>query len=216
MECYRMSWEESERLIGKVVKRIWKSGFSPDVIVAIIRGGLVPARVIADRMALKDLITIKMEHWGTAVPLKEAKITQGVGNGAAVAGKKVLVVDDLTDTGESLEKAAEYIRKFGASEVRTAVVEHKSSSKFVPDYYARELDRWKWIIYPWELHEDMIRFVGDVVGDGSTMGDMRARLAEKYGLYIGNYQLAGILKDMEYKGLLSSQERGGKTYWVKA
>lgn len=215
MECYRMDWMEAEHLIDKVVKKIWIDGFAPDVIVGISRGGLIPARMIADRMALKEVITIKMEHWGTAVPLEEARITRGLHGDIDLKGKNVLLVDDLTDTGESLQKAKKHVESYQPAEVKTAVIEHKLCSKYLPDYYARKLQGWKWIIYPWDLHEDMIRFVGEVIGEGKTMAEIREALRMDYSLYLSNHRLNGILKDMTYKGLVESQERDGKEYWIK-
>lgn len=210
-----MDWMESEALIDKVIKKIWKSGFVPDVIVGISRGGLVPARIIADRMAMRELMIIKMEHWGIAEHTEGAKITHGLQGDTDLKGKNVLLVDDLTDTGDSLKKAVEHVRSFDPADVKTAVMEHKASSEFEPNYYGRKLESWKWIIHPWAFHEEMIRFVMESIGEGSTMDEIREKLRREYSLYIGNHVLNGILKDMGHKGLIETKEREGKGYWVK-
>ena len=156
-ECLVMDWGMFYRLAKQVADKINKSGYQPDVIVGLARGGWVLARVLCDFVGVKDLVSLKVEHWGvTATPDGTAKIRNEIH--ADLQGKKVLIVDDLTDTGESMRVAVEYIKSLGPVEVRTASLQHLTCAKFKSDYVGEELP-WVWVIFPWNLTEDLCTIV---------------------------------------------------------
>jgi hypothetical protein len=62
--------------------------------------------------------------------------------------EKVLIVDDVADTGETLEFVLKHVRQKGAKEVRVATIAYKPHSRVKPDYHVFETD--KWIVFPWE------------------------------------------------------------------
>ena len=71
-------------------------------------------------------------------------------------GKKVLIVDDIVDTGESMLSAKAYVEGRNPIEVRTASLQYMGCSKIDPDYVGERLEDWAWIVYPWNFMEDMI------------------------------------------------------------
>ena len=74
-------------------------------------------------------------------------------------GLKVLIVDDITDTGDTVGVAFQHIQEFDPAEVRVAVLQHKRQSMLKPDFYAKKLTKWRWIIYPWAVVEDIGGFL---------------------------------------------------------
>jgi hypothetical protein len=74
-----------------------------------------------------------------------------------IADKKVLVVDEVADTGKSLKLVKEHIIEKGATEVKIATVYYKPWSIVKPDYYERETS--KWIVFPWEIKETVRKLV---------------------------------------------------------
>ncbi len=153
-KCLQYSWDDIQRLCEVLAKKIKESGYKPDVIVAVARGGWVPARILCDLLDVRELYSVKTEHWGVvATPTGEARITQPLN--VDLRGKKVLVVDDVADTGETVELVAEHVSEFSPEEVKIAVIDFKRTSKFVPDYFAAEMEEWRWIVYPWSLREDV-------------------------------------------------------------
>jgi hypoxanthine phosphoribosyltransferase len=72
---------------------------------------------------------------------------------AQIKGLKVLVVDDVSDSGHSLMAVKKYTEDKGAAIVKVATLHHKPWSEFKPDYYADMVD--KWILYPWEPNESI-------------------------------------------------------------
>jgi hypoxanthine phosphoribosyltransferase len=157
-----VSWDYAISLSGSLAAMIRASRFTPDIVIAIGRGGYVPARIVCDRLLMTDLTSIKIEHWGTAGhKLDQARVRFPLS--VNVEEKNLLVIDDITDTGETLMAAREYLAPFAPGEIRTGVLQHKTSSAYQPDYYAELLSDWKWIVYPWALHEDMIGFLEKVL-----------------------------------------------------
>jgi uncharacterized protein len=71
----------------------------------------------------------------------------------------LLVIDDVTDTGETLSTAVRYLNQLRPARIRTGVLHHTLSSGFTPDYYTELVSDWHWIIYPWAMHEDRSGFL---------------------------------------------------------
>ncbi|MCW4016008.1 MAG: phosphoribosyltransferase [Candidatus Bathyarchaeota archaeon] len=152
-----MDWDYFYRVSKQVAKKINNSGYKPDVIVGLARGGWVLARVLCDFVGVKDLISLKVEHWGvTATPDGTAKIKQTLN--VDLTGKKVLIVDDIADSGESMRVTVDYIKTLNPSEIRTATLQHLTCSKFKADYVGEELP-WRWVIFPWNFTEDMCTLI---------------------------------------------------------
>jgi len=154
-KCLLYSWDDIQKLCKVLANKIKSSGFKPDVIVAIARGGWVPARILCDLLNVKELYSVKTEHWGVvATPDEKARITQYLN--VNLKGKNVLIVDDVADTGETIELVLKHVRELNPKDVKTAVIDYKkTTSKFIPDFYATEMKEWRWIVYPWSLLEDI-------------------------------------------------------------
>ncbi|MEM1578620.1 MAG: phosphoribosyltransferase [Archaeoglobaceae archaeon] len=153
-KCHLYSWDDIERLCKKLAKEIKASSFRVDAIVAIARGGWIPARILADYLDVKELYSVKTEHWGIVATITgKATLTQPLH--ISLEGKNVLIVDDVADTGETIKLVKEHVESLKARKVKTAVIDYKKTSNFIPDYYAAEMESWKWIIYPWSLREDL-------------------------------------------------------------
>jgi hypoxanthine phosphoribosyltransferase len=150
------TWNQIYAMLLSQAEKIRQSGFKPDVIVGITRGGWIPARVLSDLLEIPDLAVVRVEFYlGVAETRKEPVLTQRVS--AGVEGKKALLVDDVADTGKSLQLAKEHILQQGATEVRIATVYRKPFSIIKPDYYEKETRRW--VVFPWETKETIRKIV---------------------------------------------------------
>jgi hypoxanthine phosphoribosyltransferase len=144
------TWNQIYKMLLKIAEKIRKDNFKPDVIVGVSRGGWPPARVISDLLENPNLANVRVEFYvGVAETKGEPTLTQPVS--VKVSGKKVLVVDEVADTGKSLQLIKEHLQKEGASDVKIAAVYLKPWSIIKPDYYAKETSRW--IVFPWEIKE---------------------------------------------------------------
>lgn len=154
LNCTVVTWGDAYRLSKAMAFSVKKSGYFPDVVVAISRGGLVPARILSDILAISDLVSIKVDHWFvTGEHYEKAEIRYPLkGN---FAGKKMLVVDDITDTGSSLRETVKYVSSLEPKEIKTATMQSLSQSDFTPDFTGELVKEWAWFIYPWNFYEDM-------------------------------------------------------------
>jgi hypoxanthine phosphoribosyltransferase len=136
-----------------LARKIAKSRFVPDVIVGVSRGGWVPARVLCDLLSAPMLASVGVEFYtGVGERKGRPRLTQPLS--AAVSGKKVLVVDEVADTGKSLKLVKEHVLKEGAKEVRTVTMFTKPWSTVKPDYHAKKTSCW--VVFPWETKETIL------------------------------------------------------------
>jgi len=150
------TWNQIYDMLLNLTEKIRKNGFKPDIIVGVSRGGWPPARVLSDLMGNSNLANVRAEFYlGVAETKEEPVLTQQVS--MEVAGKKVLVVDEVADTGKSLKLVKEHIIEKGATEVKIATVYYKPWSIVKPDYYERETSCW--IVFPWEIKETVRKLV---------------------------------------------------------
>ncbi|AGK62058.1 putative phosphoribosyltransferase [Archaeoglobus sulfaticallidus PM70-1] len=157
VECQLLTWDHIYRVCFTIAKDVRKSGFKPDAIVAVGRGGWIPARIISDFLNIRELYSVKAEYWDVAESRDDAVITQPIN--VDMSGKKVLLVDDVADTGKTLNVVVSHLRKAGAREIKTAVLQYKKTSEFIPDFSGEIFSRWVWIVYPWGLTETAIGFL---------------------------------------------------------
>ncbi|MBN2478560.1 phosphoribosyltransferase [Candidatus Micrarchaeota archaeon] len=149
MEFLEPEWKDIIALSKKVCGDI-KKDFEPDIIIGVSRGGLVPARLFSDYLDNSNVAIIRVELY-TGVGTKNEKPVIIHPLQADIKGKKVLVVDDVSDSGESMAAVRDYLAEKNPGEIKFASLHYKPQSKFRPDYYAETTD--KWIIYPWEIEE---------------------------------------------------------------
>ncbi|MFW9808719.1 MAG: phosphoribosyltransferase [Candidatus Thorarchaeota archaeon] len=180
MEYLILSWSDVYNLTLQLSERIVVSGFKPDVIVGIARGGWIPARILSDVLYMESLQNIRIEYYtDVGEKGKEPKITQPLTG--SLAGKNVLLIDEVADTGDTLSHAIDHIRSFGIAEVRSAVLHYKPSSIVIPDFYMVETT--KWIVYPWENRASIISLVKLFREEDTslTMKQIRDRLVFEVG-----------------------------------
>jgi hypoxanthine phosphoribosyltransferase len=213
VKCYLVSWDKAYRLGRKIVRKIRASGFVPDIVIGVARGGLVPARIVCDFLHQKDLATVKVEHWGIAATLGSAKIKFPLPEEIDLSGKRILIVDDVADTGETCKVIIEYLKERSPADIRTVVLHYKTCSTFVPDYWGEKHDAWKWIIYPWALYEDMTGFIKKVLVCPMTQEEIRKRLKSGFDIGVSRKELKEIINDMAEEGNLRRIKKINKVYW---
>jgi len=167
------SWDQIYELLLNLATRVRRNGFKPDVIVGVSRGGWPPARVISDLLGNPRLANVTAEFYvGVAETKGKPVITQPVS--VSVKGKKVLVVDDVADTGESLRLVRAHLGEQGATEVKIATIYYKPWSVIIPDYYEKETS--SWIVFPWERKETVKKVVEKYKRQGKTVDEAKEKL----------------------------------------
>ena len=179
-ECEIMSWELFNELAKTVATKMHADNYRPDFMVGLARGGWVLSRVLCDYLGIKDLVSLKIEHWGvTATPDGKAKIKYPID--IDLTDRDVIVVDDITDTGESMKVAIEYIKTLNPKTVKTAALRNIHGSTFTPDYFGDEIS-WRWVVFPWNYVEDMCNIIPKAwIGADDLEGVMK-NLKERHGI----------------------------------
>ena len=192
-----VKWEEVVEWTRKLAEKIEKSKWRPDIIIAIARGGYVPARLLCDFLYINDLVSIQVLHWGKAAEITaEAHVKYPLN--ISLKGKKVLIVDDICDTGDSVIIAKSYIEKHCEPlEIKVGVMQWISSiAKIKPDFFVEEVKNWVWYQYPWTRLEDTTEFLEKITGRLKTkrisFNNLLNEFKEQYGIDVGEkyYKLA--------------------------
>lgn len=146
------TWNQIYDMLIDQAQEIKQISFKPDIIIGISRGGLVPARILTDLLETPQSTTIGIEFYvgiaqrGLQPILKQPLVIP-------VDGKRVLLIDDISDSGQSLKLAKNYLLEKRASEVRVATLYVRTSSLVKPDFFEKESDCW--IVFPWEIKETL-------------------------------------------------------------
>ena len=216
--CTITNWEYIYGRCRAVADQVKRTEFEPEVVVALARGGWFAGRCLCDFLGLDDLTSLKMEHYvGTAQKTGEPEIRYPMPEGS-VEGKDVLIIDDIADTGGSIERAYEYVTDRNPNDVRTATVQLLGTSEFDPDYVGERLEEWTWVVYPWNFIEDMIDLIGGAMDTGETISteDVRHLLAEYHDIDRIEMEIAQpnrleeVLSEMHRRELI---ERVGTNEW---
>ena len=203
MKVESITWNKAYRLGKTLSRKIKKSGYKLDIVVAIGRGGYVPARIVCDYLSIMNLTSIGVRHWGAAEKKEKAKITAPLN--IKIKNKNVLIIDDITDTGETMDVVVKYLKRQKPRNIKTGVLEHKTASFFIPDFFAHKIVKWRWITYPWARYEDLPVFISKIRKKRMQTENIRAGLEKKFGIKIGKKELKEIMDDIkEDKNLTSN------------
>jgi hypoxanthine phosphoribosyltransferase len=142
-----MTWPELGAAARQLAETVHGDGFRPDIILAIARGGLLPAAAVAYALGVKNTYTMNVEFYTDIdqrldVPMVLPPVPELIDVGHA----DLLIVDDVADTGATLDVVQRFCEG-KVADVRTAVLYEKSRSIVKCDYVWRRTDRW--ITFPW-------------------------------------------------------------------
>ncbi|MFF1712244.1 phosphoribosyltransferase [Streptomyces sp. NPDC058268] len=153
----RLTWSRIEALTHQLAARADGDGM-PETVVGIMRGGMIPAVMIAHQLGIRDVRTIEVTHTAsdgvnaakTSVPAYKNPASLG-----DLAGRDVLLVDDIAGSGATLERTRRIVEALGVRRLRTAVLTVNRANWPAPscpedriDYIAEQTDTW--VIFPWE------------------------------------------------------------------
>jgi hypoxanthine phosphoribosyltransferase len=145
----KLSYEQFGIAVRELSQLIMDSDYKPDIILSIARGGLLIGGALGYALDVKNTFTMSVEFYtGINERLALPVVLPPVPNKVDLTGLKVLVADDVADTGATLKLVREFCGGYVA-EVRSAVLYEKSQSVEKPDYVWRHTDLW--IEFPWSV-----------------------------------------------------------------
>ncbi|MDJ0272843.1 MAG: phosphoribosyltransferase [Candidatus Caldarchaeum sp.] len=153
-----LSWRDVELGADALAEKIVDGRCSVDTIIGVLRGGMIVADFLSDILDVREVYVIGCRSY-TGTVSTELKIYHDLALDR-LDGRNVLLVDDVADTGSTLDAAVEKILKPRNPErVTTATLLKKPWSRYTPDYYVEETDAW--IVFPWERVE-AVKTVGKI------------------------------------------------------
>jgi hypoxanthine phosphoribosyltransferase len=158
MKDLYVSWDEYNRLVEQLALAVHESDWRFDSLLCLARGGLRVGDVIS-RIYDMPLAILAASSYRAAAGTEQGALDIGefiTMTGGSLTGN-LLLVDDLVDSGVTLTRVIEHLRKryAGISEVRTAVLWYKAGSSFRPDFYVQHLPTNPWIHQPFEVYDAM-------------------------------------------------------------
>lgn len=140
-----LSWDYVENLCRRVAFDILRDGYRPTSVVALAKGGVFAGNILSDYLGVEKLQVVDINR------------------DEVIHGRKILLVDDFVNTGNTIKRALSLIQ---GEEVRTASLLLLEKSEFIPDYFGDYLSDYGWIIFPWNFVEDVSKLIVEILGKG--------------------------------------------------
>jgi len=211
-QAIRLSWEDVEALVWEIFLSLKSSGYTPDVVIGVARGGLAPARILVDYLQNKYICTFQMGHWSGETTLSEKPTIVFPLPEVDLSEKKILVVDDVSDEGRTMEEVANYLAG-RVGDIRTSVLVSKADSRFMADYCPKVMEDWRWVLFPWSRHEDLLSFTEKVLQltGGATIDEIIRILEEGLSVEMITQEIERVLYDMHQAGEIAE---GDNNIWT--
>jgi uncharacterized protein len=158
------TWNQIYDMLLCQAQKIQADDYKPGIIVGIARGGTVPSRLLCDLLETKDLAAIQIEYYDGINKTKKEPALKQCFHGE-LKGKKVLLVDDISDSGRSLQFAKNYLQQQGAKEIKIATLYAKPKTITKPDYCEEQTS--SWVVFPWDAKETVRKIVEQTGESGS-------------------------------------------------
>ncbi len=156
-----LTYERFGAAIRELAQTIADDGYEPDIVLSIARGGVFVAGGLAYALDCKNIHLVNVEFYtGVGTTLEMPVMLAPVPNVIDFSDKKVLITDDVADTGKTLKLVRDFCLDTVA-EVRSAVIYEKSHSLVKCEYVWKRTD--EWINFPWSVEPPVVKRVGQVL-----------------------------------------------------
>ena len=157
-----VSWEEYHQTVEKLAIQIEQSNYKPTILIGIMRGAAPMIDVLSRIFKLKCAYLAVESYSGKGIEDEQGNIifSREMSSIAPNMGGRILLCDDLSDTGITFNKSIDWLKKYEPiknkiEDIKTATLWKKQKSTFNPDYCAVELPDNPWIVQPFEVYEEI-------------------------------------------------------------
>jgi uncharacterized protein len=168
MEYLFVTWHDYQVLAQKLAACIFSHSPIHDEIVSISRGGLTFGHIMSDLLHL-PVYSFTIQSYADIQKQGEMTITQELGK--PINGKRILLIDDVSDTGHTFIRAKKYLEDLKPASITTLSMYIKPKTIFRPDFFTEQTN--KWIIFPYEVAETIKYFIQKMESDGQTKAQIQ-------------------------------------------
>ena len=157
-----IDWKEYNQIVEKLAIQIYDSGFKPDLLIGIMRGGAPIIDVLIRVFKLKCAYLAVESYSGENIEDQQGELifSRELSSTVQEMSGNILLCDDLSDTGVTLNKSIDWLKSYPSlkgkiKSIKTAVLWKKADSTFEPDFCAEKLKDNPWIVQPFEKYEEI-------------------------------------------------------------
>jgi len=130
--------------------------YNPDALIAIARGGMTIGHFLGENLNMRKVYSINAIHYDDTKKLKDVKLFNFPD---LTNHKKVVLVDDISDSGDTLETIIEVLNnKYPNLDIKVATIFYKKHTKVIPDFYIKQTD--KWVVFFWDNEGQQLALKG--------------------------------------------------------
>ena len=157
-----IDWKQYNLIVEKLAINIFDSGFKPDLLIGIMRGGAPIIDVLSRVFKTKCAYLAVESYSGENIEDQQGELifSRELSSTVKNMSGNILLCDDLSDTGVTLTRSIEWLKNYKQlknkiKSIKTAVLWKKADSTFEPDYCAQRLNDNPWIVQPFEKYEEI-------------------------------------------------------------
>lgn len=166
-----ISWDDIGELTFRLAQKILATNQKYDRLIALARGGVSITQALADALAVKKISVVQTEMYtGINEKMPTPVVIQPLAS--VIKDERVLVVDDLADSGETLLFISQYLCAQGPKDIKMATLFRKPWTKVSPDFYVADSE--SWVIFPWEVRET----IQTLMAMWTSKGDHQSQIEE--------------------------------------
>ncbi len=181
-----ISWVRYQTLAQKLAAAILDQQKPFDQIIAISRGGLTLGHLLSDFLRI-PISVIAIQSYTDIQTQGEVTIMGKLQT--SIAGKHILLVDDVSDSGKTFKRGVGYLKRCRPASITTVAMFYKPRSIFRPDYFAGQTG--KWILFPYEKAEMILLITKNLEKEGKTKAQIQTFLEH---LHFTDHQIAFVRK----------------------
>ena len=171
MNYFTPSWKQFHSDIHTLTEKIAKDKQQFDLIVGIARGGLTVSHIVSDFLRL-PVASFTVSSYRNLKRQELSEITHPVGGN--LKHKRVLLIDDCSDSGKTFLRGIEHLQELGAQSIATGAVYIKPWTSYTPHYFAQSVDRW--IVFPFDIRDTIVDVSGFMKKEGKTTKQIEQKL----------------------------------------
>jgi uncharacterized protein len=168
------TWEQMGNFTFSLATQILDSNCQFDRVVALAKGGWTWARTLVDYLQINKLSSTRLKSYDGVNQNGQVKVLQPLAD--SIDDEKILIFDDVIDSGNTVARAKEYMKLLGAKEISTAALCFKPRSIFTPEFYAFTTN--SWVIFPHEYREFIEQSQKRWSSNNIPPGEVRTRLKD--------------------------------------